>query len=77
VGIQLGRGQKLQEILDDMHMVAEGVKTAKSVYNFSRELNVEMPICHEIYRILYEDLAPKEAVHRLMTRDLKQELDEE
>jgi glycerol-3-phosphate dehydrogenase (NAD(P)+) len=77
VGIKLGRGQKLQEILDEMHMVAEGVKTAKSVYNFSRKLKVEMPICHEIYRILYEDISPKEAVHRLMTRALKQELDEE
>jgi glycerol-3-phosphate dehydrogenase (NAD(P)+) len=60
-----------------MHMVAEGVKTAKSVYNFSRKLGVEMPICHEIYHILYEDLAPKEAVYRLMTRTLKQELDED
>ncbi len=77
VGVKLGHGQKLQAILDEMHMVAEGVKTAKSVYNFSRKLKVEMPICHEIYRILYEDLAPKEAVHRLMTRALKQELDEE
>ena len=76
VGIKLGRGQKLHEILDEMHMVAEGVKTSKSVYNFSRKLKVEMPICHEIYRILYEDLAPEEAVHRLMTRALKQELDD-
>jgi glycerol-3-phosphate dehydrogenase (NAD(P)+) len=77
VGIKLGKGKKLQQILDEMHMVAEGVKTAKSVYNFSRKLGVEMPICHEIYRILYEDLPPKEAVYRLMTRTLKQELDEE
>ena len=77
VGIKLGQGKKLQQILDEMHMVAEGVKTAKSVYNFSRKLDVEMPICHEIYRILYEDLAPKEAVRRLMTRTLKQELDEQ
>jgi glycerol-3-phosphate dehydrogenase (NAD(P)+) len=77
VGIKLGKGQKLQEILAEMRMVAEGVKTAKSVYNFSRKLGVEMPICHEVYRILYEDLAPKEAVYRLMTRTLKQELDEE
>ncbi|MBW2432974.1 MAG: NAD(P)-dependent glycerol-3-phosphate dehydrogenase [Deltaproteobacteria bacterium] len=77
VGVKLGRGQKLQEILGSMHMVAEGVKTAKSVYNFSRKLKVEMPICHEIYRILYKDLTPKEAVHRLMTRALKQELDED
>jgi glycerol-3-phosphate dehydrogenase (NAD(P)+) len=77
VGTQLGKGKKLQQILDEMHMVAEGVKTAKSVYNFSRKLGVEMPICHEIYRILYEDLAPKEAVYRLMTRTLRQELDED
>ena len=77
VGIKLGKGKKLKQILDEMHMVAEGVKTAKSVYNFSRKLGVEMPICHEIYRILYEDLSPKEAVYRLMTRTLKQELDEE
>ena len=76
VGIQLGRGKKLQEILDEMHMVAEGVKNAKSVYNLSRKLGVEMPICHEIYRILYEDLEPGEAVYHLMTRTLRQELDE-
>jgi glycerol-3-phosphate dehydrogenase (NAD(P)+) len=77
VGIQLGKGKKLKQILAEMHMVAEGVKTAKSVYNFSRKLGVEMPICHEIYHILYEDLEPKEAVYRLMTRTLKQELDED
>ena len=77
MGIKLGRGQKLQEILGAMRMVAEGVKTAKSIYNFSRKLKVEMPICHEIYRILYEDLPPSEAVYRLMTRALKQELDED
>jgi glycerol-3-phosphate dehydrogenase (NAD(P)+) len=77
VGIKLGEGKKLQQILDEMHMVAEGVKTAKSVYNYSRKLGVDMPICHEIYHILYEDVAPKEALCRLMTRSLKQELDEE
>ncbi len=77
VGLQLGRGKKLQEILNEMHMVAEGVKNAKSVYNLSRKLGVEMPICHQVYRILYEDLAPEEAVYHLMTRTLRQELDEE
>lgn len=76
VGKKIGEGMKLKEILDEMRMVAEGVKTAKSVYNLSRKIDVEMPITHEIYRILYEDLSPKEAVYRLMTRDLKQELDE-
>ncbi len=76
VGQKIGEGKKLKEILAEMRMVAEGVKTAKSVYNLSREIGVDMPISQEMYRILYEDLSPKEAVYRLMTRDLKQELDE-
>jgi len=76
VGKKIGEGQKGNDILGKMRMVAEGVKTAKSVYNLSRKLGVEMPISHEVYRILYEDLDPKEAVYRLMTRDLKQGLDE-
>ncbi|MEJ2163900.1 MAG: NAD(P)-dependent glycerol-3-phosphate dehydrogenase [Desulfobacterales bacterium] len=77
VGQKIGQGEKIQDILGQMRMVAEGVKTAKSVYDLSRSLQVEMPISHETYRILYEDLSPREAVTRLMTRDLKQELDEE
>jgi glycerol-3-phosphate dehydrogenase (NAD(P)+) len=77
LGKKIGEGKKLEKILAEMRMVAEGVKTAKSVYDLSCELGVEMPISQEIYRILYEDLSPKEAVYRLMTRDLKQELDEE
>ncbi len=76
VGKKIGEGKKLKEILAEMRMVAEGVKTAKSVYNLSRKVGVDMPISQEMYRILYEDLSPKEAVYRLMTRDLKQELDE-
>jgi glycerol-3-phosphate dehydrogenase (NAD(P)+) len=76
VGVKIGEGRKLNDILAEMRMVAEGVKTAKSVYNLSRKCGVEMPICHEIYRILYEDLSPQEAVYNLMTRDLRQELDE-
>ena len=77
VGRKIGEGMKLKEILSEMRMVAEGVKTAESVYNLSRKLGVEMPISQEIYHILYEDVPPKEAVYRLMTRDLKQELDEQ
>ncbi|WP_373501018.1 NAD(P)H-dependent glycerol-3-phosphate dehydrogenase [Desulfococcus sp.] len=76
VGKKIGQGMTLTQILAEMRMVAEGVKTAKSVYNLSRKLGVEMPICQEIYHILYEDVPPKEALHRLMTRDLREELDE-
>ena len=76
VGYKIGQGIKLKDILAEMCMVAEGVKTAQSVYNLSHRLGVEMPISHEIYHILYEDLSPREALQRLMTRDLKHELDE-
>jgi glycerol-3-phosphate dehydrogenase (NAD(P)+) len=75
VGKKIGEGLKLEEILSEMRMVAEGVKTAKSVYNLSRKVDVEMPICHEMYHILYEGASPEEAVYRLMTRDLKQEIE--
>lgn len=76
VGKKIGEGMKIKEILSEMRMVAEGVKTAKSVYNLSRRLSVEMPISHEVYHILYDDVSPKEAAYRLMTRNLKNELDE-
>ena len=76
IGKQIGEGKKLGELLEQMHMVAEGVKTAKSVYNLSRKLGVEMPICHAVYHVLYDDLDPKTALFQLMTRDLKGELDE-
>jgi glycerol-3-phosphate dehydrogenase (NAD(P)+) len=75
VGKKIGEGLKLDEILSEMRMVAEGVKTAKSVYNLSRKVDVEMPICRQMYHILYEEASPQEAVYRLMTRDLKQELE--
>jgi len=75
VGKKIGQGMRLCEILSEMKMVAEGVKTARSVYHLSQKLTVEMPICREVYRVLYEDASPREALHRLMTRDLKDELD--
>jgi glycerol-3-phosphate dehydrogenase (NAD(P)+) len=76
IGKQIGEGKKLKDLLAEMHMVAEGVKTARSVYNLSREREVEMPISHAVYHVLYDDLDPKTALYQLMTRDLKQELDE-
>ena len=75
VGKKIGEGLQLDEILSEMRMVAEGVKTTKSVYNLARKLGVEMPICQEMYAILYEGTSPETAVYRLMTRDLKQELE--
>lgn len=73
VGIKLGQGMKLSEILKEMNEVAEGVKTSKSAYNLSKKLNLEMPITEEVYKLLYEDKDPKEVVRYLMGRDLKKE----
>jgi len=77
VGKQIGEGKLLQNILSEMRMVAEGVRTARSVYNLSRKVDVEMPISHKVYHILYDSLSPEKALADLMTRDLKQELDEQ
>ncbi|MDH3997644.1 MAG: NAD(P)-dependent glycerol-3-phosphate dehydrogenase [Desulfuromonadales bacterium] len=73
VGIELGRGHKIKEILDSMHMVAEGVKTTLSAYQLSRKLGVDMPITEQMYQILYQDKDPQQAVNDLMLRTLKSE----
>ncbi len=73
VGIKLGQGKKLSEILTEMNEVAEGVKTSKSAFQLSKKLGVEMPITEEVYKMLYEDKSPKEVVKDLMGRDLKKE----
>ena len=73
VGELIGRGRKLQEILDSMHMVAEGVATTQSVHDLALRMGVEMPISEEVYKILFEDASPGEAVTRLMMRSLKVE----
>ncbi|MGL4307416.1 NAD(P)H-dependent glycerol-3-phosphate dehydrogenase [Cetobacterium sp. SF1] len=73
VGEQLGKGEKIQDILDKMIMVAEGVPTVQAVHNKSIELNISMPIVEAIYRIIYEGANAKEMVEGLMTRELKEE----
>ncbi|RLB66908.1 MAG: glycerol-3-phosphate dehydrogenase [Deltaproteobacteria bacterium] len=73
VGIELGRGRKLDEILNKMHMVAEGVKTTLSAHQLAIKLGVSMPITEQMYQVLYEDKAPKQAVSDLMMRALTSE----
>ncbi len=73
VGMRLGQGKKLAEILSGMRMVAEGVKTTESAYRLAQRIGVEMPITEQVYRVLYEDKSPRQAVLDLMTRDLKAE----
>ena len=73
VGMELGRGRKLDEILNQMHMVAEGVKTTLSAYQLANKLGVKMPVTEQMYQILYEDKDPKLAVADLMRRALTSE----
>ncbi|MDI6733162.1 MAG: NAD(P)H-dependent glycerol-3-phosphate dehydrogenase [Planctomycetota bacterium] len=73
VGIRLGRGETLQEILKSMQMVAEGVWTTKAVRTLARQYHIEMPIAQEVYNILFKNKDPMKAVYSLMTRRAKAE----
>lgn len=73
VGLKLGHGKKLPEILDEMEMVAEGVKTTKSVHDLVSQMQVEMPILDQVYQILYHEKDCSTAVIDLLTRELKVE----
>ncbi len=75
VGVKLGKGLSLPEILEGMAEVAEGVNTTRAVHLLARRLGVEMPIVEAVYKIIYEGLAPREAIKKLMTRELKDELE--
>ena len=68
-GILLGKGYTLEQTLDDVHMVVEGVNTAKAAYELGKKYNVAMPIITEAYKILFENKNPQNAVNELMTRN--------
>lgn len=74
-GNLLGQGKKLNDILEHMGMIVEGVYTTQAAYELSRELNVTMPITETIYSILYQDKDIKEAASAIMHRDLKSEIE--
>jgi glycerol-3-phosphate dehydrogenase (NAD(P)+) len=73
VGLRIGRGEKVGGVLASLPHVAEGVPTAKSVYDLSRKLGLDMPNTRQVFRILYEGLPPREAVEELLARGLKAE----
>jgi glycerol-3-phosphate dehydrogenase (NAD(P)+) len=76
VGRRIGAGETLTEVLASMRMVAEGVRTSRSARALAAREGVEMPITEEVYRVLFEDKPPREALHDLMTREPKAELDQ-
>ena len=73
VGVELGRGRTLEEILGEMREVAEGVKTTRSIHELGQRLGIEMPITESIYALLYEDKPALDAANELMGRPLKRE----
>ena len=73
VGLKLGEGKKLEQVLNEMKMVAEGVKTTKSVHDLMLQLNVDMPILEQVYQIIYNNKDCSKAVTDLLTRELKVE----
>ena len=74
VGEQIGKGRTLDQVLAEMVMVAEGVRTCKSALALSRKHGVEMPISTEVYNVLFEQKNPKEAMKDLMAREVKPEV---
>jgi glycerol-3-phosphate dehydrogenase (NAD(P)+) len=73
VGVELARGRKLDEIVNSMKMVAEGVKTTDAAVDLARRYAVEMPIVGQMYEMLHAGASPREAIRRLMERSLKGE----
>ena len=74
VGVEIGKGRRLADIVGGMVMVAEGIATTESAYALAGRVGVEVPIIAEVYRILFEEKDPLIACHDLMTRDPKGEL---
>ncbi len=73
VGVELGRGRKLEEILAGMSMVAEGVGTCRAAYQLAARHGVDLPIVSKMYEVLYEQKAPRAAIRELMERPLTTE----
>ncbi len=73
VGVELSRGRKLDEIVNSMRMVAEGIKTTDAAVDLAARYSVEMPIAGQMHRMLHDGSSPQEAIRQLMERSLKGE----
>ncbi len=73
VGLRLGRGESLSEILADMTQVAEGVRTTASIKALADKSKVDMPITQAVYRVLYQGEDPRQMAQELLARGLKDE----
>lgn len=76
VGLMLGEGKSLQEILSSMKMVAEGINSTRAAYQLSMEYGINMPITTEVYNILFRGVDPREATRNLMKRGKTVEIED-
>jgi len=76
VGLRVGKGERLADILRSTEMVAEGVETSRSVHELKHQVGVEMPIAEEVYQVVHEGKNPEEAVSTLMSRAVKEEIED-
>ncbi len=74
VGEEIGRGKKLAQVLSEMVMVAEGVKTTKAAVRLAARVDVELPIAEQVYRVLFRGKDPRRAMKDLMVRKAKKEM---
>jgi len=74
VGVELAKGQPLEEIIASMKDVAEGVNTTKATWNLAQQHGIEMPLTEKIHRVLYEGLDPHQAVAELIKAEVGHEL---
>jgi glycerol-3-phosphate dehydrogenase (NAD(P)+) len=73
VGERIGKGEKLSDILASMEMVAEGVETTRSIHDVAQKNNIDMPLCEQIYQVLFKNVSPRKAILELMGRELVDE----
>lgn len=72
-GILIGQGKPLDELQSNIHMVVEGITSTQIAYQLSQKMNIEMPIVHKMFELLYDNKDPKVAIRELMTREKKNE----
>ncbi len=73
LGVLLAQGFKLEDAINQVGMISEGINACKFLNDITNKHNVEMPICNEVYKILFENSDPSTSLENLMTRDLKNE----
>lgn len=73
VGAMLGQGKKIDDILNELGSVAEGVKTSKAICELAKKLEIDVPVSNAIYEAVYTDITPQELLDKLMNRKLKEE----